>query len=268
LCKNAKSETEINAEKADGVVRNLIERANPLLTVIGQLLPPGNIIRNAAFDEVSLCALDCIIDFVNKTRKMQIFLDILKIIQPMAASKTIQTRIETNINTAKQESEYEHAYSTCWFCGKNRPTDLAGMGVDMHGEITRDYMSNRVQWKYRTINVPRCLPCRDVHKKPTEEDRLFLCQLVGYIPSAIVIIRLIIGTYHDDKAIVGIIIIGALLAQIPANLIGKLLYSIYRKIYPPKKTDIKPEKDRYNFPDIVKLKNNGWAYGEQPPNVQ
>ncbi|KWT95155.1 hypothetical protein [Candidatus Magnetominusculus xianensis] len=283
LCKNARSETEVNPEHADGVVRDLIERTKPLLSIISQVLPLGNIIRDAAFDEVALCARDCLIEFANKTWNIINFYELLTIVKYMAASEALIARIEENKNNAeeilgevavetiKQIVDNGHDNEKCWFCEKNEPDNSSGIGVAMHGEI-KSISYNKGQLKHITINVPRCLQCLDIHKG---QSLLRKYKVSTYLlVSAVVLSAIWIYIVPSSDMMLKYIYFVAALSIIPANLIGaklylmKYTYELKGIIFKSIKTSIKSKGKRYKHPKVLKLRKIGWVYGEKPLNVQ
>jgi len=259
LTKEAEPEADAHPEKADAVTRRLVRQATPLLAVLDRILPEGNLMRQAAHDEVALKALACEIPFANKTNKWKESLALLELIRPLAVSEAARARLDDNIRTVKGNVEQDRVYGTCWFCGRNKPADEAETEVKLYGEVRRTpiyeggQFGERVQWKNATLKVPRCLTCKEAHTK--SETALTVGGVIGF---AMGLGSCITGMSREQG---GFILLGIVLI-----LIGLGIGALIGNMTMPK--DIQKPEHKNEFTRVKELLKEGWSIGEKPPGVQ
>jgi hypothetical protein len=109
----------------------------------------------------------------------------------------------------------------------------------MYGEVQRDY--GRVRWKNLTINVPRCVMCKD---RRSWRNGAVAAGL------AILIAATVLSLFGGDP-LVGLFFAGAVLvASIVAGVTGGPFRRAVRE-----------------FPPIQERRAQGWMFGAKPPGV-
>lgn len=237
ICKNAENKTERDPTQGAENVRELIAQTKPLLAILDFLLSQGNALRDAAHDEVAVCARHCQIAYANETENWKVSLELLALAFPIAVSQSVRDRIGQDIEIVKRNLEY----STCWFCKQNPAADKAVLEVKMFREVNRIPVIGEgvvITWRHGSIKVPRCLECKKAHSTKG-------FAIVGAIVGALV------GTAIFP-------IIGTVLGYWIGNLIGKQIDAANMP------EGVRPESAKKEFPSVKQLLSEGWKFGERP----
>jgi len=245
ICAPAESKANENPEQADKIALQLLKDAKPLLSVVDQLLPAEDLTRSSAHDEVALKALQCQTVYVSKTEDWKGFLEQLENILPLAASKTILSRIEENIEIAKKLIKIK----MCFFCEQDQGDDDAAIEVAMYGNVMRIPTGRnqiRITWQHTKVKVLRCSERKSYHDMMGNWSG-GLCVLAGIIGIAGFWVHWLVGLI----CIIVCACVGAGIGQSIAK--SKVPY------------EIKPESDKKSFHLIKELKSKGWEFGERPP---
>jgi hypothetical protein len=183
----------------------------------------------------------------------------------VAEGEEARRLIGENIQIARENlklAEDNKDYLKCWFCKMRPPEKGCEATVDIHGNVTREfagYNKTRYKWETRTLAVPRCARCREVHKKADGWGNAGA--LLGLGGGALVVLFLI-AQQPKDWAGVGC---GGLLATaLAAGLLSVILKGIGVAISP---SDVKREAIKVDFPSVVEWKKKGWELGAKPANV-
>ncbi|MBU1927320.1 MAG: hypothetical protein KKI20_06115 [Gammaproteobacteria bacterium] len=251
LCKTAGPKADADLIHADRITKQLLNQTRPLLALLDSLLPPGNLMRDGAHDEVALCALHCQVCFGNKTENWKVFLKLLELLPLIAASQSVRDRIEENIKTVKTNLEY----NMCWFCKERPSKDVAAIEIKMCGNVTRTptWNGTQVNWQYITIKVPRCETCKSAHGWMTAFISIgtilgILVGLGGCIPIS------------EGNPLAGLFVFGLCTA-----IGGGIGYRIGLNLCPK---GMKQEGTKTEFPRVKELQKEGWTIGEKPEGVQ
>ena len=285
ICTPVESKANENPEQADKIARQLLDEAKPLLAIIDQLLPSEDLVRCSAHDEVALKALQCQTIYVSKTENWKNFSDLLENVLPLAVSKTVQSRIEENIDIAKKLLEVK----MCFFCERNMGDDSAVLKVAMHGNIQKQhtgYNQIRTTWQHCEIKVPRCSECKSNHAKIR---RWKIGMGISGITTVLPIIAggILLGVFAGHKIggtnptkshwwKIGMGFLGAMVSLflglilafiIPLSFIGGIFLGVYigRKIGQSKVNyDIKPIGYKNKYFLVEERKAQGWSFGSSP----
>jgi hypothetical protein len=261
MCRTASSEGNADPQHADKVSLRLLEQARPRLAVLDNVLPPGHATRDSLHDEVAQQMLSSQIMFGNKTENWEESLRILNLIKTVAVGPFIHTRLEENIKTVKANLEFY----LCWFCKKRKSDKASGIEVTMSGEVTRtpffEYgrSGTRIQWKNRTITVPRCPICMKAHSKKSSASWIGVS--IGSLIGLVGCIGLVTSNSSGSDPMCGGLTVLAVCAGIGAA-IGAAIGSARQ----PK--GIRPASAMNEFPIIKELRSQGWTIGAKPPGVQ
>jgi hypothetical protein len=250
ICKNAEGQADKEPQHGDKATREVIAHTKPLLAILDALLPAGNATRDAAHDEVAVCALHCQIPYGNKTENWKVSLELLQLALPIAVGQAIRDRIQENINTVKTNQEY----GMCWYCKTNPKDDKATLEVKMFGDVNRTptWQGTQITWRHGTFKVPRCAACKSAH------NRSDACTAAGGVLGAILGLGGCVAIVSDDEDMwFGGLFFLAVLAAIGAG-IGAAIGGALR----PK--TVKPESAKGEFPSVKELLKQGWQYGEKP----
>lgn len=105
LCQTIPPKVEADPEHGDDHADALLDQARPLLRVIDLLLDSGDALRDGVHDEVALNALECQIQFGNRTENWTRSLELLEQLPAIAASSSARERIEQNLRIVKENKE-------------------------------------------------------------------------------------------------------------------------------------------------------------------
>jgi hypothetical protein len=262
LCRTAESDALADPSHANQVAAWLLEQTRPRLAVLECLLSTNHPIRDTLHGLVAEQLLSCQLTFAKKTENWEESLKILKqilLVLPVGVCPSIRTRVEENIQIVQGNLEY----GRCWFCQKNKKDDTAVVEIKMHGEVTRKPFyefgrsGTRIEWKYRTIQVPRCSTCKQAHAG--QDKFAWMGAGLGTLVGAAGCIGVISSNSTDPTC-------GAVLVLAACAGIGAAIGSAVGKSRSPK--GIRPMTATNDFPVIKELKAKGWQIGEKPPGAQ
>ena len=246
MCKSAQEAGNNDKKNACKPAENIIENTRKLLKIVDLILPEDHPLREGVHDEIAMCALNNIISYQVETGDDKKALELANAVAKIAISQFILERIKTNQEIFKKNIEY----NTCFFCGKNPKDDKSSIEVKMHGNINRDYYTNRITWNYNTITVPRCKDCKQQHDRKANLGCWFT------LPFFVFLIMVIIGANNDNQFLT---ILGFL-----SLIIGPILVWYFNS---NKKFTTKSKNSYTNYSQIKELKKQGWDFGEKPPGI-
>jgi hypothetical protein len=251
ICANAQDETKKAPEHADQCALRVINETSNLLSTLDKLLPKGHPVREVAHDEVASRVLQTQISFGNATENWSRSLELLDEALQIAASASLRKRIEDNIRIVSGNKEYD----TCWFCKECSADDKAKVEVKMYGEVTHTpaWNGTHVQWRQRTVTVPRCKRCKSAHGHYNTSIGLgwTLGVLIGFggcIPVA------------SSNGFLGFLTFCTCM-----GIGAGIGHGISKRIL---SRGVRKEGTKSEFPAIKNLLSEGWAFGEKPPGVQ
>jgi len=259
LCRTANVEASANPQRADQVSRWLLEQTQPRLAALDCVLPAGHPTRDSLHDDVAQQMLSCQILFGNRTENWDESLKILVLILPIAVGPFIRTRVEENIQTVKSNLIYDR----CWFCQKRKGDKTAAVEVKMCGDVTRTPIfqygrsGTRIEWKNRTLAVPRCPTCKQAHS--SLEKYSWIGAGVGSLVGLGGCIGVVSSSSSDATW-------GGIFVLLIFAGIGAAIGSAIGTSRLPK--GIRPISAMNEFPVIKELKAKGWQMGEKPAGVQ
>ena len=244
MCTHAREETGNVPERDHKVATDLMNYASLLLKNLDLLLPEGDAIREAVHDEVALQVRSCLISYINETGNWRSALTLAKKALVIAASPSVQQKIQDDVDTMDSNLEY----ATCWFCGTAPADEGSTVQVMMHGSVQRNrkWSGTEVQWQRLPVPVPRCRACKSAH----EQRRNLGCG--GAIVGLILAILLGIAS---SNILVGLIIFAV-------SWVGGYVTSLLTF---PK--GIKAESHKNEFRTVKELQSQGWKIGEKPEGV-
>jgi hypothetical protein len=266
LCSIAQPKAESDPEHADQIVRQLHQQTWPSLAILDTLLPKDNQIRVSLHDDVAQQMLMSTITFCNKSKDWDTAFVLFDLALSVAAGQTVRTRLEDNIKTIKRNIELDR----CWFCQSRKADPSASVDIKMHGEVTRtptyEYSKTviKINWKYKTIQVPRCSTCKQIHEQQTIilGGGFFFGLMAGFVGFVAYLIS------NPDHFLGGLLII------ITGMVIGVRIDKSRAKSHLKNITggkiqeNVHPESYKNEYPEIKELLSKGWQYGEKPQGVQ
>ena len=241
-CKTANEESNVHPAEGDKIAERLLSHTQPLLDIVGYLLPTGNPVRDGAHDEVAMCGLGCQIVYGNKTENWKKSLTILEKFAKIASGESVRIRIGENLAIVR--SNYE--YGLCWFCGERKGDDDSTVETKMHGEVDRT--GYNIQWRYLTVKVPRCRECRSNHA--ASENFPIWGVAVG-----------------GGLGVAGCSVIGDGVGFAVFLLLGIVGGIVGNTMAKNKSLTTKALSTKNEFRSIKDLLSRGWSFGEKPPGV-
>lgn len=257
LCKSS-SDNEEHPKKNNRVAKQLLTQAKPLLAILDIVLPPEHPTLEGAHDEVALTAFSKVISFGNATKEWQKSIQLLDEPFKIAKSDSAKSRINQNIDILKSNHEYYLENEMCFFCKSNPGVDSAGFKVKMYGNVkrTRDLwgLHERITWNHATITVPRCSECKVAHS------RFDTYRTVGGVLGGLAGLTSCVAITSSSGAWFGGLLVMGILIVIGIST-G---FFIWKSRAP---FGIKPESKKHEFIRIKELLNDGWNFGEKPPEA-
>ncbi|QFG24227.1 hypothetical protein [Actinomadura sp. WMMB 499] len=233
----------------DEAARVLAE-AEPVLDGLGAVLPPDEPLLEGLRDEIAERVQQCAIIYGNETRDWSKPEGILKRAEALAATATIKTRIQKNLDTAEDNL----LYGTCWFCDERPADDGAVYEKKMYGDVTREYSGYGIQirWRKLAAPVPRCTACAAAHR-----GRGRTVALAGGLGCAgglaLAVVLIAAGApFVVPFGLFFLTIIGFFVAVAMGNVDGL-----------PRKAHATVGA----WPPIREKLDAGWMFGEKPPNT-
>jgi hypothetical protein len=170
LCLNAASEMESPFAEPEKIALRLLENSRIPLQALDSVLPPGYATLDGAHDSVAERLLLLTIAMLEKDKKYQEALDLMKKAMNMARGAALRARIDRNIGIVNHNLEEQKLSRTCWFCKTNPADEASGVEVRMQGMARKESLNSwdTVDWKHATIIVPRCVLCRHRHSAPDD----------------------------------------------------------------------------------------------------
>jgi hypothetical protein len=264
LCKKLDGEGDADPEHADGVVDRLLEQTKQPLALLDLMLDKNNATRIGARDEVAQCALGCQITYGNKTENWRRSRQLLEQTMRVAASETLRSRIEQNMDIVQRNEEWEKDHGTCWYCRRAEPEDSLAHEVKMYGNVVREpnYLTNtvRIRWNVASVLVPRCRSCWGAHRRVNQ-----LTALVGILATVLALVVLFqacTGAENEDDAfgiVIGGGIVGLIFVFIAAGLANFFATGFFCTFFRRK-----GESGVEAFGRIQALKSQGWSVGAGP----
>ena len=250
LCDTADTEANGNALGADAIAERLIDQAVPLLQVLDAVLPVGNPLRDGAHDEVALSLLGVTIAFGNASEEWRAAKWLIDAALALAATELAIGRLRENLQTI----EGNLLAGVCWFCRARPNNGAADIDVKMYGNVTREQIFDQIQtrWQHGSVTVPRCQPCRAIHRHFNWAGVLvWVCGLI-----------LSVQAYN---ALSGTILNSGV-GPFACFLLGLIVTGFAARSTHPEHIELatKPLSETNNYPVIQDRLRQGWAFGERP----
>ncbi|MGH3239344.1 MAG: hypothetical protein ACRDNL_03135 [Spirillospora sp.] len=253
-----RSQSQSALERADATPKDgygeairLLERAEPVLTGLGMVLPADHSILEGLRDEVADTVMRCVVLYINETEDWLPAEGVLERAETTANSPNVRSRIADNLATVRDNK----VYATCWFCKENKPRDGAGFDVKMHGEVKEElteFYTRRITWRQLTITVPRCAACASAHRSRR-------AKLWGYgLGSNVALFMLGLVLTSTSAFGAGIVLMILTFAG--------FAFSIGWAATSPLSNSA--ETLLHQFPAIQEKFKSGWTFGHKPPGIQ
>jgi hypothetical protein len=174
---------------------------------------------------------------------------LLEAVLPVAVGAAAKARIGENLRIVRKNREL----GICFFCNDSDAGDKCGIEKKMFGDVvrTRTYGGYRINYRKRTILVPRCASCKSAHNR-----------VAGWTAAAIVtsivtgIASCGVASNFPTDAPVGVLMLFAF--GIGGSVLGAISAKrCFRK-------NIRPEGDANKYGDIPDLRKSGWQFGSEP----
>lgn len=249
LCADADREVEAAPRRGGEAAGRLMDAAGPLLAVLDALLPGKHQALVAVHDEVAVKVLRLQIAYASETHDWALSLQLLQRALPLARGAEAKKRLTENIAIV----EGNLRSLRCWFCQEKPRDEGARVLIPMFKITGRLPVPGGVRIQYQTakVPVPRCGRCRAVHRATTMINVLALT--AGIVLGLGGCARVLAG--HGPQ-VNGLFVLA--LGWAAGAIIGKIASRMAR----PKK--VKPEGVKMEFPEIKKLKREGWSVGSKP----
>lgn len=246
ICKSFLDVPVTTPENDLNACKKLLFQTKEILHIIDTLLPKDNTIKEGAHDEVALAAISLAISYANASSDWETVLPIFEELSKIAIGESARERVKKNYEIYKSNVEYDKIYKKCFYCKTNDTDPGSEVEVKMHGDIKKDYYTNKITWRYLTVKVPRCENCKKQH--------VYQDNSTGYGFG----IGLLLGIGGCNVVKPGGFW-ALLVLTVVGSIIGYMIGSSKRKT-----ASVDTHK---NFPQIKALTEVGWAFGEKPPNV-
>ncbi len=99
--KSAEERTNADPAHADKAINELLDNCQPILRVIGALLPMGSLTLQTMRDDLAQTCMQCAVTFGNKTESWGKALLILERVQAIASSPSVRDRVQQNMKQLK-----------------------------------------------------------------------------------------------------------------------------------------------------------------------
>jgi hypothetical protein len=136
----------------------------------------------------------------------------------------------------------------CWYCTKNSPSEKLAYNKTIYLVTHRAsyYRRRTVNFSYRTVQVPRCKSCSEIHERARNYSTLAII--------AAAILGLIIGiTTAEEGEAGGPAFVGLLIGAAVGALVGYLI-----KTGIANSNNIKDQSEVRGFPQIAQALKEGW----------
>jgi len=243
ICTTSDDNMNQNPENGDKTAEDIITQTAKLLRSLDVLLPAEHAIHQTVHDQIAEQVRTAINRYLKHSENWEAALPLLQQAFEIAASPDLRGQIESEIEIVKHNILFKNEYETCWFC-KQQPADAAAaVNVNMHGDVHNDGF--RVSWRHGTIAVPRCQRCKKVHgRKKT---------IVWVTVLLAIFLAVMLG-----------LVFNALTGFITFVLVLIMGLSIGPHV---KRSNIKPQKYKMEFPAVQQRVTQGWREGNKPPQA-
>lgn len=172
--------------------------------------------------------------------------------ETIAVGTTVKQRIvkdQEYIHNWIKDQPGRIANHSCYYCGKNSPSEPYTHNIKMHKVTGTEYTFNgrRVSYNQITIPVKRCRQCGQMHEKVIAWQLLGL--LVGFI------IGYAIGYFLVPDEMIGGLIAGTGVGLLVMNIVGVQFH---------KKNGIKRKRATKGHPMVAQCKAEGFVSGSSP----
>ncbi|MBE1531182.1 hypothetical protein [Actinomadura algeriensis] len=253
LARSALDRAEASPENACDEAVHILDHTEPALDGLTIVLGEDHPVMEGVRDEIAERVQQCTIIYGNETEDWSKAEEILTRAGALAATVTIKTRIQKNLDTAGDNL----LYGTCWFCGENSADDKATYEKKMYGNVREEFggymnLQRQIRWQKLAVPVPRCAPCAAAHRGHGREVAGFGC---GGGAGALVLAIVLIAAGAPPALpgiLVFLVIIGFFAVMSSGNVDGL-----------PKGA----HATLGSWPPIRERLDAGWLFGEKPPNI-
>ena len=143
-------------------VQKLIRMKAEILPSLPFLAPTGGKFSEAysgLLDSVALTLRLISIDAHNEYKDFDTAGVAIQLALKIAVSKDLKTRLQEDAEQVRKSVND----STCYFCGTPGCQPTTSLGIEMYGDVTRNYASNQINYRKTTIDIPRCNECKGKH---------------------------------------------------------------------------------------------------------
>ncbi|MEA2081098.1 MAG: hypothetical protein U9P00_14860 [Pseudomonadota bacterium] len=246
LATSARERAKNDQEHAAWHAWELLNQADPGLALVDALLPENDPVRTAIHDDVVDAANLCQVAYGNKTEDWKGTLDLIDRILLIVAGEHQKERIEGNREVVQKNLDA----SQCFFCGEEQADPDVGIEVKMYGDVRQSY--EQLKWRLTTVTVPRCRHCAELRSANADfgSAAFKVGAAFGFL---VVFLTIFINFGKSGTDMVGLVFLSAVVGLIGAFLAGRFLELSF------------PEE--HGFPEIKKLRKDGWRFGESPPEA-
>lgn len=239
-CTRIRSQAEKDPSSGASNAKSLIAAAPKLLETIATR-GASNDLTVKAKNIIAVTLYGCAIDYGNKTSDWRPCVEILQAAERYVSDDALRKRIQENLATASNNAVQQQLRERCWFCKRNKATVSGMLKVPMYGDVARTptYGGTHIEWRHRTVDVPRCDVCREAHSKNG-------ASWAGMAAGAAA------GTALLP-------IVGTVIGAIGGFLVGNKVDNNLRL-----PAGVSPESTKKEFPDVQELLKRGWDVGEKP----
>ncbi|MFM7058166.1 MAG: hypothetical protein ACKO2P_14705 [Planctomycetota bacterium] len=256
ICKAARDAATADGNKADGVISQLLKDVSRPLNAATSLLRSGDALRTRLHDEAAETALECQIQYANRTQNWSRSLKILEAVKKqLKPSQRVHDRIEENLKVVRGN----HTVTACWFCGKRSGDPESAVKRSLYGDVRRrslGYGMFQATWQKAEVTIQRCQECKKNHQRITAGGGVGGCLgvLIGSLG--------FLTTQRLGPAGIWVGLATTVILTVTFNIIGT---ASARSKVPYK---IRTEQSLEEHERIRELRKQRWKYGTQPSELE
>lgn len=256
LCKAARDAVAADCAKADEAITQFLKDVRRPINVATALLSPGSSLLTRLHDEAAETALECQIQFGNRTQNWSRSLKFLETVQKhFKYSQRVQDRLEENLKVVKANQ----AATACWFCGIHSGHTKSAITRSLYGNVRRKsfgYGMFQATWQKADVTIQRCQECQKHHQRMATASGTggclgLLLGLPGFLAIQSMGPR---GTWVGLATTVSLAVAFFLIAGAGAR--SRVPYRI------------RGEHSVEQHEKIRELRKQGWKYGTQPSELE
>ena len=128
------------------------------------MLKDGQRIKTGLFTSIVSACNRYQVQYGNKTEDWKGCLELLMRLKDIACTPDGKKVVDDNIETVKNNADYEKRKNTCWFCGSSISSDKWWYEIKLYGDAYytefAPFKGSRYKYKEVSVKIPCCDKCR------------------------------------------------------------------------------------------------------------